>query len=471
VWHSVDNIVMILQGGRGAARPGEDDVRKLRWLVIAITVSAALGALAPNAGAQSGGDEPRATEIGVTDSQIRIAVIADVENAAAPGLFQGSVDGVRGFAKYANANGGLAGRKVVVDFIDSHLSGDEARNAIVQACQDDFAMVGTAAVLLTSVDPQTNCIDEAGQTTGLPDIPFLTTEVVQQCSPITFPVSPPQLLCSTKDDHPQTYQASVGRGFYYKKKYGNDLHGAYVFGSDSKSARNASFSSGLGQVRQICCKSDRDFDLSVFATQAEYTPVAQQLKSNDGTYAQSASTADTTIKLRREAKIQGATSVKVWDCGTQCYNPAFLEEGGADVEDQYADILYLPFLDAKERKANETVADFVKYTGKDNVGNLGAVYAWIAGIAFRDAVNAVVAESGNNGLTRAALLDALNGIHEFDADGMYSKVDLAGRKIGPCHVLTQIRNGKFVRVSPKKPGTFDCARGNVVHTELDLVGR
>ena len=62
------------------------------------------------------------------------------------------------------------------------------------------------------------------------------------------------------DEHPQTYQASVGRGFYYKKKFGNDVHGVYIFGSDLRSARNGSFSSGLGQVRQICCTSDRDFD-------------------------------------------------------------------------------------------------------------------------------------------------------------------------------------------------------------------
>ena len=305
--------------------------------------------------------------------------------------------------------------------------------------------------------------------TGLPDIPFVTTEVVQQCSPITFPIAPPQLLCDTRDDHPQTYQASVGRGFYYEKKFGDDLHGPYIFGSDSRSARNASFSSGLGQVREVCCESDRDFDISALATQTEYGPVAQTLKSDEGTYAQCTGPVDCTIKLRKEAKIQNVTSVKVWDCGTQCYDPTLLEEGGADVEGQYADILYLPFLDAKDRKANKMAADFVKYTGKDNAGNLGAVYVWAAGIALRDAVNAIVEESGNNGLTRAALLEALGDIHEFDADGLFGKIDLGGRKVTPCHVLTQVKDGKFVRVTPTKAGTFDCAAKNVIETKLDLL--
>jgi hypothetical protein len=74
-----------------------------------------------------------------------------------------------------------------------------------------------------------------------------------------------------------------------------------------------------------------------------------------------------------------------------------------------------------------------------------------------------------NALTRKNLLAALDGIHKFDADGFYSGVDLAGRTIGPCHVLNQIKNGKFVRVQPTKAGKFDCPKGGVVHTELDLI--
>ena len=126
-----------------------------RWGVVAVVgaVVAVIALSAQVAVAASGASEkPSATEIGVSATEIRIAVIADVENAAAPGLFQGSVDGVRGVAKYLNKNGGLAGRKVVVDFIDSRLSPDEARSAMIKACEEDFAMVGTSAVFLTS-DP------------------------------------------------------------------------------------------------------------------------------------------------------------------------------------------------------------------------------------------------------------------------------------------------------------------------------
>ena len=64
---------------------------------------------------------------------------------------------MQGFAKYINGEGGLAGRKVVVDFIDSKLNGDETRNAIIKACQNDFAIVGTGALFMNNVDDLVSC--------------------------------------------------------------------------------------------------------------------------------------------------------------------------------------------------------------------------------------------------------------------------------------------------------------------------
>ena len=126
-----------------------------------------------------------------------------------------------------------------------------------------------------------NCKDSTGAVTGLPDIPFVTTALVQQCSDQSFPIAPPQVDCATKDQHPQTFHANVSRGRFYNQKYGQGkLHGVYVFGNDSKSARDSSFVS-LGALRDIGIKSDKDFDISGFANQSAYTPVIQEMK-NDG---------------------------------------------------------------------------------------------------------------------------------------------------------------------------------------------
>ena len=118
-------------------------------------------------GGSNGGNgaELTATDVGVTADEIRIAVVADVENPLVPGFFAGAVAGVEGAAEYINDNGGIAGRKVVVDFIDSHLNADDARNAVIQACAEDFAIVGSGAVqdnFWPSVGAACDLIDIAG---------------------------------------------------------------------------------------------------------------------------------------------------------------------------------------------------------------------------------------------------------------------------------------------------------------------
>jgi hypothetical protein len=47
-------------------------------------------------------------------------------------------------------------------------------------------------------------------------------------------------------------------------------------------------------------------------------------------------------------------------------------------------------------------------------------------------------------------------MHDFDANGMIPKVDIGNKTGSTCIVGMQVENGKFVRVDPPQPGTFDC---------------
>ena len=351
---------------------------KVRWAAVCAVLALALVATTAVAGAQSSSKEkPAATDVGITPTEIHIAVIADVDNSFAPGLFKASVDGVEGVAKYINATGGLAGRKLVVDFYDSHVNPSQTREAEIQACQNDVAMVGTSAALLNTIEEMRDCPDATGAVTGLPDIPFYTGSLDHQCSSESFPIAPSALICSTKDQHPQTYQANVGRGRWYEEKFGKDLHGIYVFGNDSQAARDATFAS-VAAVRDIGITSDGDFDRSARATQSEYTEIVQAMKTHNSNYGQCTSSFPCTVLLRKEAALQGLTGVKVWDCGSACYDQQFLASGGQDVEGQYVDTTFLPFLGKADQKANQMAANFVKYTGADKAASFGA-YTWAAG--------------------------------------------------------------------------------------------
>ena len=137
---------------------------------IALTAMATTVALLPTTGGAADA-APKATEVGVTAKEIHIATVADVDNSIAPGLFKGGVDGVTGAVKYINANGGIAGRKLVLDFYDSKLNPNDARNGFINACRNDFAMVGNATFLISSFDDVTNCKDQAGQGDRAPEHP------------------------------------------------------------------------------------------------------------------------------------------------------------------------------------------------------------------------------------------------------------------------------------------------------------
>jgi hypothetical protein len=438
-------------------------------LIAVITI--ALGVLGTPAVSQSVKETPSASEIGVTPTEIHIAVVADVDNPIVPNVLAGARDAVFGFAKYVNSscatkNKCLAGRKLVPDFYDSHLNPNETRNAEIQSCTNDFAMVGTSAVLMESVDEMRNCKDRAGFTTGIPDIPVVTAPLVQQCSDQSFPILPVGLHCDTKDQHPQTYDANVARAYYFTKKYG-PLHGIYIFTSDSTTGYDDQLAT-FGRVRDLGIGSDHDFAVSGAAQQTDFTPIVQAMKAKNSNYAGCAQPYPCTVLLRKEAALQGvANQAKVWDCTVLCYDKKFLQTGGADVEHEYVDLPILPFYDPREQKTNPMLANFVTFTGKDKIDGYGAD-AWAAAVAFRDAVNATVKAHGLNGLTRANLFAALTQIHKFDAGGMIARTDLAARRPSDCHILTQVRNGTFVRVEPTKPGTFDCNTKYVITRKLDL---
>src|SRR5690348_17144502 len=340
-------------------------VTKRRILLVGACVAAVVALGVAPATAQSSSGTPKATEIGVTAKEIHIAVIADVDNPFAPGLFKGAADGVRGAARYLNSKaggGGVAGRRLVVDFIDSKLTPNDARNGVITACSQDYAMVGTFALFLSNMDDANSCQDQAGAATGLPDFASVTTGVVESCSPVAFPVSPPALDCATKDQSPQTYHGNQFDSKYLLKTHKNDLHGALIVSGDTKDA-NRGGTVLVDVAQQAGIKSDQDVTIGGRDPQSAYTPIVNKMKADGSNYSYTTSAANSAILLRSEAQLQGIDASSVtWVCTIACYDKSVKEQ--ADVmEGEYIPMTFLPF---EETSTNTTLAAFMKHVGKAN---------------------------------------------------------------------------------------------------------
>ncbi len=428
--------------------------------VLVAVLALAVVATVP-AGAGVGRAAKTASEVGVTASTITVAVIADVDNPIAPNVFKGVVDGAQAGAKYVNANGGVAGRKLKVDFIDSKLNPNETRNAIITACSQDLAMVGTATALFTGLDDMVGCKDKAGATTGLPDIGAIVLGTPEACAAVSFPVTPSMIDCSTVGKTPQTYRGNQGPFKYLASKH-KDLNGPFIKTNDSAdAARSTDVLSKAAQhagidVTSMPVLSNRD-------TQSAFTTIIAKMKSDGSNWSDNGLAAPGAVLFRQEAAVQGLTDPGVvWQCTSACYDQEAMSTAGDVMNGEYVDLGFLPF---EEASANPTLASFLKYVGKDNA-NAFAVYGFEAVLAFQQAADAANKSSG--GLTRSSLLSALKNITEFDANGMVGAVNIGGKVPSSCFMLVKWNNGKFARVYPTKKGTFDCATSNRYTFDADL---
>ncbi len=404
---------------------------------------------------------PKATEIGVTADEIHVATIADVDNPFSPGLFEGAKYGAEGAAKYLNSKaggGGVAGRKLVIDFIDSQLNANKSRNAVITACQNDFAMVGTEVLFLTSADDITGCPDKAGATTGLPDLAAFTAGLIESCAPTTYGFVPPQVHCDTVHSSPRTYTSSKQAGPYFVKKFGKGkLHGAMFYPIDTKDAENggralidAFLASGI--------EADQYKGVSATTPQSGYTGLVQQMKADDSNVVNIVGGQPSS--LRSEMQLQGVPGTVICMCGSYAE---------ATRTDPVMDGVYVvpPSLPFEEASTNAMLRTFLKYVPKAK-RDANSVYGWASTLAFAEAANATIAHSGVNGLTRANFLEhGVTTLTNFDAGGMVGTVDIANHKPSPCTIVLQLENQQWIRRFPSKKGTFDCKASNLATFKAD----
>jgi hypothetical protein len=396
-----------------------------------------------------------ASDVGVTPDTITIQVMADTGSPLAPGLFQGNIDAIKGFEKYVNDNGGIGCRKLVVQTWDSKLDPTEAKNGLVTACQNSLAMVGNNALFNPDVTPMTGCVDSTGAATGLPDLAGLTADINEACAPTTYSVQP---LGDTCPVAPGVRPITEYLGYWkYLLTQHQDLKSLFLVPGDLPTTVLASTPILEGQ-RQAGIDVVEGVKVSGRDEQAAYTPKVQSIQTTGANMVYNNSNDVAMVKMRQEAEAQGLTGVDVWACSIACYTDAFKAAGGT-VDGTYVAMTFLPF---EEKDQNQELANYLDHVGSPS--SWGA-NGWQAAVLFKQVVDQIVATDGPNAITRANMLKTLASIDTFDANGWMAPLPLRG--VGHCGLVMQIEGGRFHRVYPEEPGTFDCHPEFVQTIQID----
>ncbi len=420
------------------------------------------GSSSSASGGSSSGAVAPANDVGITATEIHIAVIADVATAVQPGLFQKNINAVKAWADNLNAAGGLAGRQVVVDSCDSKLDPNATTNCVIKACANDFAMVGTASLALTDLADIDNCKNAQGQAAGIPNLAGIAFPPLN-CDKNTWIQAADGTYCATATQHPQTFTLPVGDFRYYTATF-QGLHGLWVYDSDVPSAKiNQVPGFQIGSNMGIKKDGQGFYASSDSAPQSALTPIVLVLKQNSSTFAFNGSSPYNMVQMRKEAGLQGVNSVKVWACNSGCYDSSFLSTGGSSAEGTYMPILNLPFY--SEYQDNASLNALVTKLGGVNNLNNNALFSYISALLFQDVVTKAIANGGT--LNRASLTTALTNEHSFNGQGIIGATDIGGRKTSPCDVIMQVVNGAFKRAYPAKEGTFDCNPANIGTIQMD----
>ncbi len=398
------------------------------------------------------------SDIGVSKDKITVLVMADVGSELAPGLFQGSIDGAKAWAKNVNDNGGLACRQVEVLEWDSKINPTEGTNGYLEACSKAVAMVGSTTLFIPpeAITSLETCPDKAGQPTGFADVPERAVDSVQQCSTHVFTLAGINGSCPYGGTGPRDYEGFLGPFVKYTEIAGGQLHGIYLIPSDLPSTIASSMPTIRTLNKSGLVVSDAEFGVSGRAEQAAYGEYVAAMKSSGSNIAIDGSNDQVMIKLRTEAKAQGLDESKViWACSLACYTDAFRKD--PNVEGTY---LWLPFLPFEERDQNPDLDAFLTGIGSD-FPQSWSVLAWNSGRVFEQAVNAIVAADGPNGITRARIIEEVAKIKAFDNGGWLGTVDLSKKGLSPCFVMLQLKGGKFERLFPAEKGKLDCTGSNI----------
>jgi hypothetical protein len=386
---------------------------------------------------------PAADEPGLTDTEITLGTVTDKGFTDRPGLTKEMYDAAVAFADWCNEHGGLAGRDIVIDDLDAKIFEYNAR--VLEACEDDFMMVGGGAVL-DSADG-TKRID-----CGLAAIPgYAVTPEMRVAELSVQPVPNPVY--------------SLAGGAYRR-----------VAELDPDATKKFALMTGnLGTtviVRDMTREALEQLDYDIvydveYATVGEtgWRGFVQQMKAAGVMGLEFIGEPTNLVKLQQEMRTADWYP-EVMIQQTNFYDSGYSETIGGDAGNTLIRMQYHLFEEADDHPAVRDYLDLMEqYNPDGKIAQLG-MQAMSAFLLFAEAAKACTDE-----ISRQCILEEAAAVDDWTGGGMHATQDPGGDEPSPCFLVVDVGDdGSFSydeEATAPTDGDFNCDPENIITLEDD----
>jgi len=365
---------------------------------------------------------------GVTPTTITIGQIADISQPV-PGLFKSAQVALQAYAAYINDQGGVYGRKLVVDSRDTAFNPATIQSEAADISAHDFAFVGNYTLFDVAAKP---AIDAA----KIPNIGVPIGDALANDPNTWSPVPSGNNM------------AALGPFEYFKQTNPAAMQNiGVIYAAATPSAQEA---------YAVLQKVAADLGLKITyargfqANETTFDSDVLKMKDAGVKFVWFDGPDNYTATLNREFAQQNFKPISYMSAG---YGSNLVKLGGPAVEGVYLPLQTALFL-GQDGNAVPVVKTFDKYMARidptDSIASWGAT-SWAAAALFVQALK----NAGQNP-TRASLETALNKITSFNADGLIATSNPAANVPAACWLLAQVKNGQIVRIPPTPSSGFIC---------------
>jgi ABC-type branched-subunit amino acid transport system substrate-binding protein len=402
-------------------------LRNAKIVTCGLALVVGVGTLTLGATSVAGADTPAATP-GVTAKTITVGSISDISSPI-PGLFEGAKVGTQAYFDYINSQGGVNGRKLVLDARDSAFSSGTVTNEAQSIAKNDFAFVGGYSLLDGAEQP----IIDANK------VPMIAQTLTPSLS------ADPNLYSAIP-----TVNGGEGNGFFkwYKSQNPSQVKAVGFIGSNAAASAIASEKTYKALTYQLGYKWVYTRDAGY--TETNFLPDMIKMKSSGVKMVLEIVEGPAEVStMAQEIKQQGLNAPLVTGAGT--YSKAFDPGSAGNGTILFTSTALYMGEDAKVIPAVSTFDKWAKKADPQTALDLFTLDGWINAQLFVQALKL----AGTNP-TRASLVAQLNKIDSFNASGLITVQNPAQKIPGQCWLVAKYNNGKWLRYGPDPKAGFVC---------------